>query len=235
MYNAPVRATTIKLIAIVLLAGALRVLAAFVVQDAHVSWDYEYEIIAQNLVQGNGYAYDFYGLSESQPTSFQPPVYPLFLAGLARLAPGSTVGLAAMQILLSLLSIVLLFKLTCAQGGSTAQGLLAALMLAAYPPINLHAVIPSSVTLEILFLLAGVLCTLRSQQSSLPAWPLAAGLSFGMASLTRSPWLVAIPIAMLWTSWQTEHAGLRRWRTALLLLGAALLTFFPWALHNRQV
>ncbi len=129
-------------------------ISANAIDDAHVSWDYEYEEIAYNLAERGEYAYSFYGLSESRPTSFQPPIYPLFLAAL-KLSPGSLGALAPTQILLSLLSIWALYRLTMAAGGSEGQALLAALMMAVYPPLILYAVIPRTVTIETLFVIAG--------------------------------------------------------------------------------
>ncbi|MGB2896347.1 MAG: glycosyltransferase family 39 protein [Anaerolineales bacterium] len=229
------RALSIKLIAILLLAGALRALAVIVVQETHVSWQYEYEEIAYNLAERGEYAYSFYGLSETRPTSFQPPLYPLFLATLLKLGRGSMETLAPVQILLSVLSIWALFRLSMAAGGSERLALLAALLMAVYPPLILYAVIPSVVTLETLFILAGTWFTFRSTQVRAFIWPLAAGVSFALAGLTRSPWLVAIPVALIWLIWRDTQSGWRRLRTPLLLSCAAVITLIPWAFHNSQV
>ena len=220
---------------ILLLAGALRALAFFVVQETHVSWQYEYEEIAHNLAERGEYAYSFYGLSESRPTSFQPPLYPLFLATLLKLGRGSMDALAPVQILLSVLSIWVLYQLTISLGGSEKQSLIAAFIMAIYPPLNLYAVLPSVVTLETLFILAGTWFTVRSIQVRAFIWPLAAGFSFAMAGLTRSPWLVAIPVALIWLIWRDPQSGWRRLRTPLLLSCAAVITLIPWAFHNAQV
>jgi len=230
-----VRALSIKLIAILLLAGALRVLAVIVVQEAHVSWQYEFEEIAYNLAERGEYAYSFYGLSESRPTSFQPPIYPLFLAALLKLSPGSLGALAPTQILLSLLSIWALYRLTMAAGGSEGQALLAALIMAVYPPLILYTVIPGPVILETLFLIAGTWFTLRARQSSSAGWSLAAGAGIALAGLTRSTWLLTIPIAMLWIFWQRERSGWRRLQSPLLLAIAAIMVLLPWARHNVQL
>jgi 4-amino-4-deoxy-L-arabinose transferase-like glycosyltransferase len=230
-----VRALSIKLIAILLLAGALRALAFFVVQETHVSWQYEYEEIAYNVAERGEYAYSFYGLNESRPTSFQPPVYPLFLAALLKLGRGSMDALAPVQILLSALTIFVLYRLSLTVGGSEGQALLAALLMAVYPPFILYAVIPSVVTLETLFILAGTWFTVRSIQVRAIIWPLAAGVSFALAGLTRSPWLVVIPVAVIWLIWRERQLGWRRLRMPLILCCSAVITLFPWALHNAQV
>ncbi len=229
------RALSIKLIAILLLAGALRVLAAIVVQEAHVSWQYEFEEIAHHLVERGEYAYSFYGLTAARASSFQPPIYPLFLAGLLKLGQGNLTGLVPAQIILSVLSIWVLYQLTISLGGSETQGLLAALLMAVYPPLNLYAVIPNPVILETLFLLTGTWCSVRSIQGGSLVWPIAAGVSFALAGLTRSPWLVAIPVAMIWLIWRDRQGGWRRLRTPIILCFSAIITLLPWALHNAQV
>ena len=229
------RSRTTQFIAILLLAGTARGLALLVVQGAHVTWSYEYEVISQNLVEGRGFSYDFYGLSPTQPTSFQPPVYPLFEAGARLLSPQEMRWLIPAQILLSLVSVWLLYRLAISLGGTPTQGLLAALMMAVYPPFVVYAVVPSPVMLEMLFLLGGVWATVRATKSSAFAWPCAAGVSLALAGLTRSPWLLTIPLAALWALWRARGHGWRRFRAPVLLGLAALLTLSPWALHNRQV
>ncbi len=229
------RALSIKLIVILLLAGALRVLAVLLVQEARVSWQYEYEEIAHHLAERGEFAYSFYGLSEVRPSSFQPPIYPLFLAGLLKLGQGSLTGVAPAQIILALLSIWVLYRLTISLGGSETQGLLAALLMAFYPPLILYSVIPSPVTLETLFLITGTWGAVRSIQGGRLVWPIAAGVSFALAGLTRSPWLAAIPVAVGWLIWRDRQNGWRRLRAPIVLGFSAVITLLPWALHNMDV
>lgn len=219
---------------ILLIATGLRVIGANVIDDAHVPWEYEYEEIARNLVVEGEYAISFYQLTETRPTSFQPPIYPTFLAAILKASNGSMPWLVPVQIAISVLSIWILYRLTLAIGGSRTQGFLAALMMAVYPPFIGYAVTPSPVTLETLFLLAGVLFIVQAQQESSPRHAIAAGFSFGLSGLTRSPWLIAVPIVMAWLFWMSQERGWQRVKFPLLLGMATVIAMVPWAIHNFQ-
>lgn len=219
--------------AILVLAAVMRVLALVVIGDARVPWSYEYEEIAQNLAQSGEYAYSFYGLSEPQPTSFQPPVYPLFLAGLLKLSAGEMTLLAPLQIVLSCLTIGLLFLLVRALSGGEVPALLACLMMAFYPPLVVYAALPSTVTLETLFVIIGLLTTVLSVQRS-PGYGMVAGLSLAAGGLTRSPLLLLIPIAILWCLWVVRRGAVRRLLAPLLILLGAVVLLAPWIRYNQQ-
>ena len=61
-----------------------------------------YDIIAYNLVQGNGFSLE-------QPTAFRPPAYPLFLAGLYLFASKSYILVHLVQAVLGAVTPLLLF------------------------------------------------------------------------------------------------------------------------------
>jgi 4-amino-4-deoxy-L-arabinose transferase-like glycosyltransferase len=142
--------------------------------------------------------------------------------------------LVPVQIAISVLSIWILYHLTLAIGGSHTQGLLAALMMAVYPPFIGYAVTPSPVTLETLFLLSGTLFIVQAQHESSPWHAIAAGFSFGLAALTRSPWLIAVPIVMAWLFWMSQERGWQRVKIPLLVGMATVIVLVPWAVHNFQ-
>ena len=222
-----------KLLAILVLAAVLRIFALAIIRDAHVPWVYEFEEIAINLAESGEYAYSFYGLSETQPSSFLPPVYPLLLAALLKLSAGELTLLAPLQILLSCLSVYVLFLLVQALSGGKVPALLASLMMAVYPPLIVNSVLPSTVTLETLFVLVGLLITLLAAQRS-PVFGLVAGINLAAAGLTRSPWLLLIPIAFIWSLWVARNGTARRYLLPVLILLGAAITLAPWIYFNQQ-
>lgn len=229
------RGSSWKLIAILVLAVSLRLVAALVIGDAHVPWAYEYEAIAGNVAENGTYAYSFYNLTEPRPTSFQPPIYPLFLAFTIAVDPDGRLALRAVQIAASVLSVWLLYRVVLTTGRGATEALLAAAMMAVYPPLVGYAVLSSPVTLETLFLLSGLLFLLEARKRTSNRHALAAGVGFALAGLTRSPWLLTVPITMAWLAIYSRVQGWRRFRPAIYLGVVALLILAPWAFRNAQV
>ncbi len=64
---------------------------------------------------------------------------------------------------------------------------------------------------------------------------MAAGATLALAGLTRSPWLLTLPIAFLWVLIRESKPGWSRIQKPLLLGFAGLLVLLPWSLHNYQV
>jgi 4-amino-4-deoxy-L-arabinose transferase-like glycosyltransferase len=224
-------ATRLRLLLIVGLALVVRLAAARVVGDSRVPWNYEYEEIARNLLTTGHYAWNFYGLTQAQPTAFIPPVYPLLLAlaGWIRV----TWALTAIQILLSLGTVVAVYGLSLSLRAREEEALTAGLLTAIYPPLASYAVTVSTVTLEALFLVLGSwLLVLAGRRLSL-ASALGGGAALAAAGLTRSTWLALLSLAFVWVVWYPAASGLRH-RLVLglsVLLGAALVCL-PWAAYN---
>ncbi len=220
-----------------LIVGAailLRALTNAIIGEARVPWSFEYEEIAENLSATGEYHFSFYGLTPPRPSSFLPPVYPIFLAATRDWATGSDALPKALQVLASGLTVLSLYGLVRELGGSRAHGLVAAAILAVYPPAATYAVSITTVTLEMLFLVLAVWWTLRAARGG-GAWPsLGAGAAMALAALTRPNWLVLIPLAVLWIAWD----GRRRadgWRkVAALIVLAASVVLLPWVAYNLR-
>ncbi|MCX6071468.1 MAG: hypothetical protein NTU91_11535 [Chloroflexi bacterium] len=201
--------------------------------DARVPWNYEYEEIARSLLTAGRYAWDFYGLAPAQPTAFIPPLYPLLLAFAGWLR--AAWALQAIQILLSLGTVVAVYGLSLSLRAREEEALTAGLLTAIYPPLASYAVTISTVTLEAFFLVIGSwLLVLAGRRLSL-ASALGGGAALAAAGLTRSTWLALLPLALVWLAWYPVAASLRRrlGLGLLVLLGAALVCL-PWGAYNSR-
>ena len=215
------------------LALILRLLAWHVIGDARVPWDYEFEEIAKNLATTGEYSSSFYHLTQTQPTSFQPPVYPLFLAGVGSLSPG--IGLTnALQIFISCVTVLALYALARALVGSRGQAILAAAFLAVYPPSVAYAVTLSTVTFESFFVITATLLLIRAGKLFVPYAAAGSGILFALACLTRSAWLVALPLALVWILFYRQAAIADRLRLAAPLVLAWAVVMAPWAAYNYK-
>jgi 4-amino-4-deoxy-L-arabinose transferase-like glycosyltransferase len=225
--------TSLRLGLLLALSLSLRLAAWHVIGNDRVPWEYEYEEIASNLTATGEYTYSFYHLTQARPTAFEPPVYPLFLAAVGKLAPGSSL-INALQILLSCLTVLALYGLARALGGSTRQASLAAAFLAVYPPAVAYAATSSTVTLESFFIITATLLLIRAGDRG--PWYMAAGagLLFALAALTRSAWLVTLPLAFLWILLYRQDGVWNRTRLALPMLLGAAIVLAPWAAYTQR-
>jgi len=223
------------LLIILILGIILRVGALLFIGETRVAWQLEFEEIAENLINHGQYYFSFYGLGESGPSSFIPPVYPLLLALTRFLIPSSIDWLIkAIQIIASSFLILGLYRLTRELGGSAPQGILAALFWAIYPPAIAYASDLSTVTMETFFLIFGLLLLFRSFKCNSPWMIFPAGILISLASLTRSTWLVVIVIALVWLMVFVRRDWIIRVKFGLLFILAVCLTFAPWVFYNYK-
>jgi 4-amino-4-deoxy-L-arabinose transferase-like glycosyltransferase len=222
----------LRLILILILALGIRMVAFFLTHGSRVSWSYEYEEIADNLIQHGQYAFSFYGLSTPQPSSFLPPAYPLLLAFCRMLFNTSATAIILLQIILSVVSVWLIFLMTKEMKLPNSAGLAAALLFSIYPPMIAYSVSLGTTTLETFFLLAGIWLTYRAVNKSSWICSGIAGILLGLAALTRSPWILAIPLATLWILFMSYQRRNVLVPHAAILLLASALTLSPWVVYN---
>lgn len=196
----------------------------------------EYGRIAQSIVEGRGFSYNWY--TDLHPTSIHPPVYPFMLAALFFLF-GQSVGGALAVILLSIatsiLFLFLLFKSTESVLGSPA-GLLALAITAFYPvQIYYSAIVLPTIIYELVLFLSIVLAwRLRQRPSAKRAvlW----GLSLGFAALSYTFILTLAPLLALWV---LISAGRNRLRASIVSVAlaalVAILMCVPWTIRNYNV
>lgn len=189
-----------------------------------------YSAMARQLLEQGIYGYD-----SRDPNAYVTPGYPLFLAAIFRIVgyqqrdPLPWVRFA--QILLSMLTIIMLFRLSCRIAGRAA-GLLAAAISAVYPPfIWANGAILTEVLAT--FLLVGYLLWQHiaiRRQSLLHAW--IAGLWLGLTVLVRPEFLPAL-FAVYGYFWLARIENRRR---LLLMFSTGLLgiilILMPWWIRN---
>ena len=202
------------LAAIVVLAVALRVVAAVVIPDqSHLLVDaVAYRQSAISLVDS---------LHPQNP--YQMPLYPLMIA-----ITGPGLGQLAADILLSVLLVAVVHALTLAVFGDRLAALLAALMTACYPPFIFISIVGLSESLFITLVLLSFLFWYR--RSFTPAVIFAV-----LAVLTRPVFDVFAPLLVLLFALVVHGMSLKQASGRLFAYVAiycALMT--PWWLANYQ-
>ncbi|HID28704.1 MAG TPA: glycosyltransferase family 39 protein, partial [Desulfobacterales bacterium] len=221
---------------VVILALGVRLAAVLYAGGYHQPWLSEYEIIAKSLVEQGYFGFDFYGRLPNRPSSFMPPFYPFLLAGMMILFPANALLITRLlQAMVSAGSCLLVYKIGKGMFDKEEVGLLAALVAAVYPPFIGGTVEINTVTFDVLFLALAVYLLLRGgeKQTRDALW---AGLSLGLAALTRATALAVLPVIFAWLWLRSKNAT---WhgviKPFILVLLAAFLVILPWTIRNYLV
>jgi hypothetical protein len=175
---------------------------------------------------------------------FYPPVYPYFVGALFR-AFGTMRAVLWAQVVLGALLVPVVGRVGALAFGRRV-GLLAAAATALYPELLWYPVHYWSETVYLLLLWGAIERTLVADARASRGTAVAAGLLWGLATLTRELSLYLVPIAALWLLRPRVGAdGQPRARTiqdltpavsrAAVLVLATVLTVAPWTIRNAIV
>jgi hypothetical protein len=155
-----------------------------------------------------------------------PPLYPYFLAGMVRLLD-TFQAVKWVQVLLGAL-LVPAVALVATRAGGSRVGLLAGAMAALYPELVWHCTHFWSEVLFLTLLWWSFERVLAADARGRLADAVAAGLLWGLATLTRETVLYFAPLVGLWLAWR-RPAG-RRLAAAFVL--ACVIVVAPWTARN---
>ena len=153
----------------------------------------DYDHLARMILQGK------YCAPGGEPTAFRPPVYPAFMAVVYLFAgKGNLLAVGIFQAILGGLNAFLALKLARRMTGSRAASLLAGFLTAAYPAFVLQS---AQILTEVLFrtfYLSGLLFLVSGLEKNRGRYKAVAGLLLGLAILTKSALLAAVPFLLIW-------------------------------------
>lgn len=185
-------------------------------------WGYENLSIALSLHAGHGYSSPF--LVPSGPTAFMAPGYPLLLAGFIWLlgtGAEATVAIIVFQILLSLITVVLVQKVTSRYFGMQ-SGNLAALVCALAEPLLFAPLFIWDTCLSALILVLAIAFAPAVRTRGDFA---IAGLACAVAALINPSLLPTLLAIGTWSAWRVR---IFPWLGLLCFFVA----FSPWPIRN---
>lgn len=195
-----------------------------------------YQLVSGTIVSGDGFIdpNKFYNHGVSVATAFRPPLYPLFLAGVATTLGNSTRTFQLVGCAVGVVTIVLVGYLGRRVAGN-AVGLCAAALAAVYP---IFLAVDAAVMSETLYLPLATGCVLAvyraMERASAPRWALVGALA-GAAILTRGDGVVLVVVLVVPAALLGPRVP---WQRRLLLAGSALtvagLVVAPWLLRNNE-
>ena len=209
----------------------LRLLCASLYQSPLLGDGVEYQRLALSLLEGKGYL-----AVDGHPTSSYPPLQPVLFWISYTLFGVQDPPMRWIQAALGSVTAIFLYAIGSFYGGWK-RGLLFGFLAAVYVPFLTYSSYYWSLSenLFLFFLVGGIGFLLRLSHTPSLRNSLAAGLFFGLASLTRS---IALLLSLLGTGWilwegRRQKKGFSLW--AFLFLLFFCLTVSPWTLRNYRV
>jgi 4-amino-4-deoxy-L-arabinose transferase-like glycosyltransferase len=185
--------------ALLAVAVCLRVAALALLHGPDLVSASESGLTAANWVAGQGYTFDFYGYRAANPLqSFMPPLFTAVVAA-SLLTPWPAVTLNAIQVVLSTLTVLLVY-LFAAQLAGQPVGLVAAALTAVYPPFLVLVDQPTVPVLNTFLLALWLWATTNLIDEGQWRWAAPAGLALGLNILSRpsSVGLLGVMVLGLW-------------------------------------
>lgn len=199
--------------------------------DRGDAWGYNQ--IAMSLALGEGYRFL---AGDGEPTAWRPPLYPLFLSGIYRVAGHSLRAVRIAQALISTITVLLIARWAGLLFGGW-SACLAAGIASVYPAFYAFYFSCSSIGTETLYVLlfTAALYTLYDYWIR-PSWSLAviSGLFWGLGNLTRPlllPFLLLLPLILIPLRYPLRQV-LRYCGIVWFVVG---LVAAPWTIRNYRV
>ncbi len=200
-----------------------------------LSRTWEYEVIAENLLTGNGFAGDGIFLDNTTYRALTLPVYPVFCAAVYWLVGHSSlVAIQLVQTVAVLPAGWFAYSLGSELGGRRA-GLLAALGVTLHPALLLFSLRRHALWFDAVMFLFILWATFRARRSVHLSQSVALGLLFGIGLLSRTTIAAFMLLACAWLVWQWRTPRRTSLPHVALIIGIGLLVPAPWLVRNAVV
>ncbi|MEK6645267.1 MAG: glycosyltransferase family 39 protein [Candidatus Firestonebacteria bacterium] len=201
---------------------------------------FEYDTIAVNIVQGNGFSMD-----SCNPTAIRGPVYPYLIATIYKIFGHSYLAVRMFQVLISVLSCFLVYKISKAIFEITENAnytekiaIASSFLFALYPSFIIYTGMIYTETLFIFLLLFSMFCLIQVfKADKFWLWMILSGISLGFTSLCRTTTILfpifLIAIIYLYNLFKKDLVFKKVILMKILLVFIlSILTIVPWTIRN---
>ena len=217
------------LIGLLLLAVAFRAYGVWSHPAVLVGDADDYNQLATRLVEGRGYVN-----AAGMPTAWRPPAYPVFVAGIYKIAGVDVQRATMVQVILGGLTVLMLTAVAAMILGWP-RALIAGAIAAVYPAFVWLPRLLFSENLSLFLMLVSLGTIILYLHTSRMIWIILFGVLCALNTLVRSgnlvlPIIVAIGLLILhWRNWKQLAAPL------LVMAVVFVVTLLPWTIRNYRV
>jgi len=194
--------------------------------------DDNYDEIALNVIQGNGYRVH----TTDPPNTVRPPLYTFFLMTVFVLFGQARWKIVTFQALLQVMTCYLLYRLTKKMTGSTTAARVAAILFAVYPQSMLYSSMFLTESLFTLLLVIVALAYLNLVRNNDGWRSMVLGAVLGLSALTRPvSMLLIVPMVLLYLT-KTKQVGFQsRAFNSVVVIMTFVVILIPWTVRNYQI
>lgn len=221
------------LIAIAVLAFALRLAYAARSGELRAPQVWETEQIATNLVEHHRFTFTY----EHAPLTAQAyvePLYPFVAAGVYVVTNHSLMAMVLLQLLIAAATVWLLGRVATLASGRGDVGVVAALLMAVHPGFIRYSCILHPLVFDTFFFVAAGGAVIRYRQLSTLRRGLAAAAVIGLGVLTR-PTILLFLLPLVWIAWQTSDTLKTRLLRSATVITVTFAVIAPWTIRNAVV
>ncbi|UCD54997.1 MAG: glycosyltransferase family 39 protein [Candidatus Omnitrophota bacterium] len=215
------------------LAVMIKLLSGFFLNAYNEPQIFEYEIIANNMLSGKGFLYNFYGV---EYRAFVQPLYPVFTAIIYYLTNHSQVTMLAIQSIVSSLLCFIIYFIAIRFTGKK-EALLAAALVAFHPGLAVYSVLKlHTLVFDVFFYLLTVSLIFRFIERPGTRNAILLGAFTGLTLLSRSTILFFVILCLAYSLFLLRHIKINtRIKYLSIILLAAFVVYSPWIIRNYMV
>jgi hypothetical protein len=221
------------LIAIALLAFALRLAYAAASGELRAPQQWETEQISTNLL--NHHEFTFH-LAKDRLVyrAYAEPMHPFLGAAVYALTNHSLMALVLLQLVVSAATVWLLGRVAILASGRSDVGVVAALIMSVHPGYIRYSCILHPLVLDTFFFVAAAGAVIRYRHVPTLRRGLAAAAVIGLGVLTR-PTILLFLLPLLWIAWRTCDSLKARLLRSVAVIAVTFAIIAPWTIRNAIV
>lgn len=216
-----------------IVAIGVRLVAAFAFGGFVSPERWEYDDIARSIVAGQGFTYQFHGITYY---SYAPPLYS-WLSVASYWLTGSLTLLMLVQVCAGAALAVVSGAIAGRVFGSVKAALAAGILVALHPGLIIYSATKAHpMTWDALFFSLAALQFFRLREQPDFRRALELGLIVGIGTLSRATIVIFLPIGALWLLWASGRAAWPLLVRQVLIAGVvATACLAPWTIRNYLV
>jgi 4-amino-4-deoxy-L-arabinose transferase-like glycosyltransferase len=190
-----------------------------------------YTYVAHNLVR----FHEFTTIGPGHPSAFRTPVYPILLAVNYLFFGDNHIAIIVLQIVFSVLTALAVY-LAARELVSDRAALFAGLGYAfLVSPLTYTFLVGTETLFSFLLMYFFLYCLKMIREPQRMRWTVLAGVTLGLAVLTRpiAVYLIAMPVGILiWRGWPISRRTMVR---SVIVVGIFMFVMSPWLARNQMV